>query len=86
MTIKNSNDTAALLEAVNIADALLTAEREGNRAIKSKGDELLKAFGALCAESPISVEEVYNALASRLGFTYRSTVDGKAETHKHLPR
>ena len=82
MTIKNSNDTAALLEAVNIADALLTAEREGNRAIKSKGDELLKAFGALCAESPISVEEFYNALASRLGFTYRSTVDGKAETHK----
>ena len=80
--LKNTQDTAALLEAVNIADALLTAEKQGNATIKSKGDELLKAFGAMYAEQPLTVEEFYNALASRLGFTYVSYVDGKRETHK----
>lgn len=82
MTIKNTQDTAALLDAVNIAEALMDAESKGAKAVASKGDELLKAFGTMYRESPISVEEFYNALASRLGFSYKSTIDGKAETHK----
>ena len=65
MTIRNSeNMTPDFLDAVNVANDILNNEL-GNR---TKGNDLLKAYGRIFADSEMTVNEFYIELSKTLGY------------------